>query len=103
MKHFIKVVAVNEAGGAAKKLNPRLLAKSTLWTQHGNALRSFQCQTGRHDFAPNGRHMSIEQGPLIGVFNFGNDLCHAVRPEEGRTLGALNFTYFFSHLGALVQ
>jgi hypothetical protein len=33
----------------------------------------------------------------------GNDLCQAVRPEEGRTLGALNFTYFFSHLGALVQ
>ena len=47
--------------------------------------------------------MCIEQGPLIGFFNFGNDLCHAVGPEKGRTLGALNFTHFFSHLGALVQ
>ena len=102
MKHFIEVVAVNEAGGAAKKFNGSLLAKSTLGAQYGNALRGFQCQTGRHDFAPNSRHMCIEQGSLIGVFNFGNDLCHAVGPEKGRTLGALNFAHFFSYLGALV-
>ena len=47
--------------------------------------------------------MRIQQRALVGLFNFGNDLCHTIGAKEGRAFGAFDFTHFFSHLGALVQ
>ena len=47
--------------------------------------------------------MCIVQRPLIGLFNFGNDLRHTIGAKEGRAFGAFDFTHFFSHFGALVQ
>ena len=55
MKHFIKVGAVDQVGGATKKLNRGLLTKCASRPQHGYPLRRFKCQAGRHDLAPDGR------------------------------------------------
>ena len=47
--------------------------------------------------------MRIQQRALVGFFNFGNDLRHAVGAKEGRAFCAFDLPYFFGHLGALVQ
>jgi hypothetical protein len=46
VKDFVKVGAVNQVGGTAKKFNGRLLTKRALGAKYRYALWGFECQTG---------------------------------------------------------
>ena len=103
MEHLIKVGAVVQLHGTAKKLDRGLFAKCPLWAQHRDTLRCFQGQARGHDFAPNGGHMITVQGAWIQVLYFLQHLCHPVRAEKGRALAFFNFTHLLGHPRALVE
>ena len=103
VKDLVKVGAVNQVGGAAKKLNRSLLAEGALWAQHGDALGRFQSQAGRHDFAPDGGDVLAVQGARVGAGDLVDHLGHTVRTEERRAFGALDLADFFGHPGAVVE
>ena len=46
VEDFVKVGAVNQVSGTAKKLDRRLFTKRALGPKHCHALWRFECQTG---------------------------------------------------------
>ena len=82
----------------------RLFAEGTLRAQYGHALRRFQCQAGRHDFAPDREATCwFSNGPWLASCIFSHHLGHAVWAKKRRTLFAFEFADFFCHVGALVD
>ena len=103
LKDIIKIGAVHQLHSAAKVFDGRLLTKRACGPEHRHALRFFQRQASRHDFAPNGSHVVCLEWPGIGVANALQHLGHAVGPKEGAALGAFDLAHFTCQCGTLVQ
>jgi hypothetical protein len=103
VEHLVKAVAVNQLGGATEKLDRCLFAKCANRTQHRHALRCFQGQTGRHDFAPDSAHVLIFQRTWVVGLDFFQYLRYAVGAEKRRTFGPLDIAHTFSQMSPLVQ
>ena len=103
MEDFVKVGAVNQVGGTAKKLDRRLFTKRALGTQDGYALWGLKRQTGRHDFTPDRSDVFVLERTRIGLGDFVDDLRHPVWSEKRRAFRALDVAHFLRHFGAGIQ
>src|SRR5690606_23889712 len=81
-----------------KVLQYRRMGISPDWSKESNALRSFKCQTGRHDFTEQTCHGGIRQWPFITFHDITQNLSFTFCTVKQRILfcGKLCFCHSFS-------
>ncbi len=95
--------AIDQVGGAAEVLDRRLLAEGAFGAEHGDALRRLERQAGRHDLAPDGRHVQRLERPAVALLHLLDHLRHAIGAEVGRAFALLDLADLLGDVRAAVQ